>query len=135
MGKKGERFMIFEHVAMYVNDLEGTRAFFEKYFDATANDQYHNPRTGLRTYFLTFEGGARLEIMTRPGLEDPEKTLMRTGCIHIAFKVGGRDKVDALTARLKADGYDVISGPRLTGDGYYESCVVAVEGNQVEITE
>ena len=127
--------MILEHIAMYVNDLEAARAFFEKYFGATANEQYHNPRTGLRTYFLTFEGGARLEIMTRPGMEDPEKTLMRTGYVHISFKTGSREKVDALTARLKADGYEVISGPRVTGDGYYESCVVAVEGNQVEIAE
>ena len=126
--------MILEHIAMYVNDLEGARAFFEKYFGATANDQYHNPRTGLRTYFLTFDGGARLEIMSRPGMEDPEKTLMRTGYVHISFKLGSREKVDALTAWLKSDGYDVVSGPRVTGDGYYESCVVAIEDNQVEIT-
>lgn len=127
--------MILEHVAMYVNDLEGTRAFFEKYFNATTNDQYHNPRTGLRTYFLTFEGGARLEIMSRSGMDDAQKSLRRTGYVHIAFKVGGKEAVDALTARLRADGYEVVSGPRLTGDGYYESCVVAIEGNQIEIVE
>lgn len=127
--------MILEHVAMYVNDLEGTRAFFEKYFNATTNDQYHNPRTGLRTYFLTFEGGARLEIMSLSGMDDAQKSLRRTGYVHIAFKVGGKEAVDALTARLRADGYEVVSGPRLTGDGYYESCVVAIEGNQIEIVE
>ena len=127
--------MILEHIAMYVNDLEAVREFFIKYFGAVSNDQYHNPRTGLRTYFLTFDGGARLEIMSRPGMEDPEKTLMRTGMIHISFKMGSREAVDALTARLKADGYEVVSGPRMTGDGYYESCVVAIEGNQIEIAE
>ena len=42
--------------------------------------------------------------------------------------------MDALTARLKADGYEVISGPRITGDGYYESCITAVEGNLIELT-
>lgn len=127
--------MILEHAAMYVNDLEAAKAFFIRYFGASANEQYHNPRTGLRTYFLTFDGGARLEIMSRPGMEDPEKTLMRTGVIHIAFKVGGKANVDQLTERLRQDGYEVISGPRTTGDGYYESCVVAIEGNQIEITE
>ena len=126
--------MILEHIAMYVNDLEGARAFFIKYFGAVSNEQYHNPRTGLRTYFLTFDGGARLEIMSRPGMEDPEKTMMRTGLIHISFKLGSKEAVDQLTARLKADGYELASGPRVTGDGYYESCVVAIEGNQVEIT-
>lgn len=127
--------MLLEHIAMYVNDLEGTRTFFETYFGAKANNQYHNPRTGLRTYFLTFEGGARLEIMSHPGMDDAQKSLQRTGYVHIAFKVGGKDSVDALTARLRADGYEVVSGPRTTGDGYYESCVVAIEGNQIEITE
>ena len=42
--------------------------------------------------------------------------------------------MDALTARLNADGYEVISGPRMTGDGYYESCIVAIEQNLIELT-
>ena len=72
--------------------------------------------------------------MNKPGLVDSEKQLTRTGYIHIAFSVGGKDKVDVLTETLKNDGYEVISGPRTTGDGYYESCIVALEGNQIEIT-
>ena len=95
---------------------------------------YHNLRTDFRSYFLTFDDGARLEIMTKPKMEDQAKVLARTGFAHIAFSVGSKERVDSLTAELKADGYEVISGPRTTGDGYYESCVVAVEGNQVEIT-
>ena len=72
--------------------------------------------------------------MTRPVMEDPEKTPARTGLIHMAFSVGSRERVEELTARLKEDGYQVLSGPRTTGDGYYESCVVGIEGNQIEIT-
>lgn len=127
--------MIIDHIAMYVNDLEAAREFFIRYFDAASNDGYHNPRTGLRTYFLTFEDGAKLEIMSRPGMEDADKTLQRTGYIHIAFKVGTKQRVNELTALLKNDGFDVVSGPRTTGDGFYESCVVAIEGNQIEINE
>ena len=126
--------MKIEHVAMYVNSLEQARDFFVRYLGGKANDGYHNRTTGFRSYFLTFDDGARLEIMTKPALEDPEKTQNRTGLIHIAFSVGSRERVDELTARLRADGYEVLSGPRTTGDGYYESCVVAVEGNQIEIT-
>lgn len=126
--------MKIEHVAMYVRDLEGAKEFFERYLGAVANELYHNEKTGFRSYFLTIGDGARLEIMNRPDLEDGTETLQRTGLIHIAFSVGSKEKVDALTARLKKDGYEVISGPRTTGDGYYESCVVAVEGNQIEIT-
>ena len=126
--------MKIEHIAMYVNDLEAARNFFIKYFGASSNAGYHNHRTNFRSYFLTFEDGARLEIMNKPVMENPEKTLNRTGFIHIAFSAGSKEKVDELTSRLIFDGYDVVSGPRVTGDGYYESCVIAFEGNQIEIT-
>ena len=72
--------------------------------------------------------------MSKPGMEDPDKSISRTGYIHIAFSLGSKEKVDELTDRLREDGYEVVSGPRTTGDGYYESCVVVIEGNQIEIT-
>lgn len=126
--------MKIEHIALYVNDLERARNFFIKYLGAKSNEGYHNPRTYFRSYFLSFEDGARLEIMQKPDMVDLPKEAARTGYAHIAFSVGNREKVDALTAELKADGYEIISGPRTTGDGYYESCIVAIEGNQIEIT-
>lgn len=126
--------MRIEHIAMYVKDLEKAKDFFIKYFGAVPNEGYHNKNTDFRSYFLSFDEGARLEIMTRPSMDDAEKTAARTGLIHLAFGVGSEEKVDELTARLKADGYEVLSGPRTTGDGYYESCVVGIEGNLIEIT-
>ena len=127
--------MKIEHVAMYVNNLEATRDFFVNYFGGKSNDGYHNPNTDFRSYFITFDDGARLEIMKKPVMDDLDKPLNRTGFIHVAFSVGSKEAVDELTARLKADGYEVVSGPRTTGDGYYESCIVGIEGNQIEITE
>lgn len=127
--------MRIEHVAMYVNDLESARAFFIKYFCAVSNDGYHNTRTNFHSYFLTFEGGARLEIMNKPDMQDDEKSLNRTGYAHIAFSLGSKQAVDELTGRLRSDGYPIVSRPRTTGDGYYESCIVGIEGNLVEITE
>lgn len=126
--------MKIEHIAMYVNDLTRAKDFFVKYFDAVSNDGYHNKTTNFRSYFLTFEDGSRLEIMNHPDMKDEEKSIRRTGLIHIAFSTGSKEKVDELTQRLKNDGYEVLSGPRTTGDGYYESCIVGVEGNQIEIT-
>ena len=126
--------MKIEHVAMYVNDLAGAKAFFEKYFGAKANDGYHNPKKNFRSYFLTFDDGARLELMNKPDMEDPEKTRNRTGFIHLSFSVGSKEAVAPLPETLKNDGYTVADGPRTTGDGYYESCVIAFEGNQIEIT-
>lgn len=126
--------MKIEHIALYANDLEGARKFFMKYLGSQSNDGYHNPRTNFRSYFLSFDDGARLEIMNKPEMTDLPKDLVRTGYAHIAFSVGSKEKVDALTAQLKSDGYEIVSGPRTTGDGYYESCIVAIEGNQIEIT-
>lgn len=126
--------MRIEHIAMYVNDLEATRDFFVKYFKATSNDGYHNKATGFQSFFLSFDDGARLEIMKKPIMNDDAKDLVRTGYIHIAFSLGSKETVDALTERMKQDGYEVVSGPRTTGDGYYESCIVGIEGNQIEIT-
>ena len=126
--------MKIEHIAMYVNDLEKARSFFMQYLGARSNEGYHNPRTDFRSYFLSFDDGARLEIMNKPGMKDEEKAQSRTGYIHIAFSLGSKERVDMLTQKLREDGYKVISGPRTTGDGYYESCMIGIEGNQIELT-
>lgn len=124
--------MKIEHAAMYVHDLEKAKVFFQSYFQAAPGPLYQNPTTGFQSYFLTFDGGARLEIMTKPNLAEAEPT--ETGYAHLAFALGCREAVDALTTRLRADGYRVLSGPRITGDGYYESCIAGVEGCVIELT-
>ncbi len=125
---------MIEHVAMYVNDLENTKDFFESYLNGRSNDGYHNESTGFRSYFISFDSGARLEIMQKPEMSDEKKDAARTGYSHVAFSVGSKEKVDELTEQIRAAGYEVASGPRTTGDGYYESCIVAIEGNLIELT-
>ena len=127
--------MKIEHVALYVKDLEKAKEFFVTYLNGKANDGYHNPKTDFRSYFISFEDGARLEIMTRPELVEQTKNSYRTGYSHLAFSVRSKEAVDEVTARLDEAGYSVSSGPRTTGDGYYESCIVAFEDNLIEITE
>ena len=126
--------MKIEHIALYVKDLERAKSFFEKYFQAVSDSGYHNKNTGFRSYFLSFDDGARIEIMNKPDIIDKEKPLTATGFIHIALSVGSKEKVNAVTKQLKTDGFTVLSGPRMTGDGYYESCIADMEGNQIEIT-
>ena len=128
--------MRINHVAIYVNDLEKTKEFYTKYFQARSNQKYHNKNTGLQTYFLSFpDSEVRLEIMTRPELSTRKDKIMNEGFIHLAFSVGSKEKVDELTERLIKDGYRCLSGPRTTGDGYYESVIEDCEGNLIEITE
>lgn len=126
--------MRIEHTALYVQDLERARKFFETYFQADAGPRYHNQHTGFQSYFLKFEGGARLELMTKPDIKNLDNPLTRTGFAHIAFSLETAEQVDALTACLRRDGYQILSGPRTTGDGYYESCFLDAEGNQIELT-
>ena len=128
--------MRIDHAALFCKDLEQMRQFFIDYFDARSNEQYHNPRTGLRTYILSFtEGSTRLELMQRPDVQDADPSLPAIGYVHLSFAVGSRKGVDLLTRRLAANGYTVTSGPRTTGDGYYESCILGPEGIQIELTE
>ena len=128
--------MRIDHVALYCRDLEAMRQFFLDYFEAVSNEQYHNPRTGLRTYILSFtEGSTRLELMQRPDVADANPSVAAIGYIHISIAVGSKRGVDLLTRRFADDGYPVVSGPRTTGDGYYESCIIGPEGILIEITE
>jgi lactoylglutathione lyase len=127
--------MKIEHTALWVSDLERTRAFYETFFGAVAGLKYTNAAKGFESYFLAFpSGGARLELMRRAGLPARPAGPEHTGWAHLAVSVGSAEAVDLLTERLRSGGYEVIDGPRRTGDGYYESVVLDPEGNRVEIT-
>ena len=127
--------MKIDHIALYCLDLKGMKEFFIRYFNGVSNDMYHNPKTGLKTYILSFEDSdTRLELMTRPEVEDEKENIYRQGFIHLSFSVGSKEKVDSLTKVLQDDGYEVLSDPRTTGDGYYESCIVGPENILIEIT-
>lgn len=125
--------MKLEHVALFVEDLEAMKSFYIRHFGATANNKYHNPRTGLQTYFLSFDDGARLEIMQRPAMSPRASGEHLLGYTHISFKLGSPDKVDQLTRELQESGCPLLNGPRLTGDGYYESVLSDPEGNLIEL--
>ncbi len=123
------------HIALYCLDLEAMKDFFIRYFNAVSNDMYYNPKTGLKTYILSFEDSdTRLELMTRPEVEDEKENIYRQGFIHLSFSVGSEKLVDNLTKLLNEDGYQVLSAPRTTGDGYYESCIVGPENILIEVT-
>lgn len=127
--------MKITHIALCVKELERERDFFVKYFAAVSNEKYHNPKTGFSSYFLSFEDGAWLELMNYFDTADiREKSAHTMGYAHIAFSVGSRGNVLSLTERLRADGCRIVSEPRITGDGYFESVIADPEGNLIEIT-
>ena len=128
--------MNIEHIAIWSEDIEVLKAFYEKYFNASANQRYENTTKGFASYFLSFESGARLEIMQMEGIEKREKSIEKqlVGLAHFAISVGSEEAVNELTTKLQTDGYILVDGPRRTGDGYYESVILDPDGNHIEIT-
>ena len=126
--------MFIDHVAIYVNDLEAAKDFFVKYFAAVPGEIYRNEKNGFSSYFLGFENGAKLEIMNRPEIKKEEKPILKSGYAHLAFSLGSKSAVDELTKKLKTDRFEITNGPRTTGDGFYESAFIGIEGNIIELT-
>jgi lactoylglutathione lyase len=127
--------MQIEHIALWTNDPERMKRFYTEIFQGKANTRYHNPRTGFSSYFITFQSGSRLEIMSIPDLLSiNDNTATATGYAHIAFSVGSQENVVLLTNQIREKGYPILREPRWTGDSYFESCVADPDGNRVEIT-
>jgi lactoylglutathione lyase len=124
------------HIAIWTNNLEKLRSFYEKYFSVTTGKKYVNTRKQFESYFLSFSSGARLELMQTRGLQESQNNadIRFTGYAHIAVSLGSKEQVDLLTAQLESDGYTIVDKPRYTGDGYYESCVLDPDGNRIEVT-
>ncbi|MEQ8155333.1 MAG: VOC family protein [Clostridiaceae bacterium] len=129
--------MKIEHVAIWTKDIEKLKKFYSDHFGGISGDKYTNIDKNFQSYFIKFESGARLEIMQMPAVPDNLNDAINQyiGLIHIAISAGSVEKVNSLTETLRKDGYKVVSEPRYTGDGYYESCILDPDGNRIEITE
>lgn len=129
--------MKIEHVAIWTKNLEELKSFYTGYFGGVAGVKYTNPLKSFESYFISFDSGARLELMQMPGIPENENDTydQYTGLIHIAISVGSTEKVNRLTHELRKDGFAIVSEPRYTGDGYYESCILDPDGNRLEITQ
>lgn len=125
--------MKIEHLAIWVRDLDKMKEFYCKYFGANASEKYCNPKKEFESYFLSFEEGARIELMKKSGVNKAVREEL-IGLAHVAISVGSKSDVDQLTERLRSNGFTVAGEPRTTGDGYYESVILDPEGNRIEIT-
>jgi lactoylglutathione lyase len=125
-----------EHVAIWTRDLEGLRAFYERWFGARSGERYERAEHGYSSYFLDLDDGARLELMAMSSIPDSrdDPLAQATGLVHFAISLGSEAAVDDVTAQLAANGIRVLDGPRRTGDGYYESTVLDPDGNRLELT-
>ncbi|MCK5137094.1 MAG: VOC family protein [Bacteroidales bacterium] len=129
--------MKIEHIAIWSNKLEELKEFYSKYFGGIPGEKYHNEEKQFQSYFLSFESGSRIELMTAPYVpENMNDTIdnQHLGIIHIAFEVDTVKAVDDKAKQLSNDGYQILSGPRITGDGYYEFATIDPDNNRLEVT-
>lgn len=129
--------MTLEHVAIWTHNLEALRQYYETYFGAQANAKYTNPQKRFESYFLSFASGARLELMQRADIQENKNDTVQaqhTGIIHLAFGVATMPEVDAKAIELRTAGFPILSGPRKTGDGYYEFETLDPDNNRIEVT-
>lgn len=130
--------MKLEHVAIWTHQLETLKRFYETYFDAAANKKYisNGTRKGFESYFLSFHSDARLELMAYDEIPqgDNSNGFESTGLTHLAFSVDTKEELDQLYNYMKEDGIPIVLEPHMTGDGYYEACILDPDGNRIEIT-
>jgi lactoylglutathione lyase len=131
MALQGPRLSI-EHLALWSEDIERLKQFYERYLGAQAGELYRSRTQPLLSYFLTFGGDARLEIMTSSKIE-PRQTGRRVGLAHFALRVGSREQVNQLVETLRLEKVVIAGEPRLTGDGYYEAIILDPDGNSIEL--
>lgn len=129
--------MTLEHVAIWTTRLEALKDYYVRYFGGVPNEKYRNENKRFESYFLTFSSGARLELMTMPDLPDNRNDTVRRqhlGIIHLAFGVETMQEVDQKAHELQEAGFPILSGPRRTGDGYYEFETLDPDRNRLEVT-
>ena len=127
--------MRIDHIAIWTYNLEGLRNFYMHYFDASSNEVYHNHSREFRSYFISFGGDCRIELMEMPGIPKSKDNPLKqfSGIIHFAIRLGSKAKVNELTETLRKDGFKIVGEPRTTGDGFYESVFFDPDGNRVEL--
>lgn len=129
--------MTLEHAAIWTDDLERLKEYYVKYFGAVPNGKYKNETNQFESYFLSFQSGARLEIMSMPGIPSNNNDTVNAqhkGIIHLAFGTDSKEEVDIKAKQLQQDGHPILSGPRITGDGYYEFETLDPDNNRLEVT-
>ncbi len=129
--------MTLEHVAIWTNQIEALKEYYVEYFDAIPNEIYTNPKTKFQSYFLSFNSGAQLELMQKPGIPENQNDIREAqyrGIIHLAFGLAHMNDVDKKAEQLQKGGFEILNGPRKTGDGYYEIETLDLDGNRLEVT-
>lgn len=128
--------MTIDHVAIWTTRLRQLKDYYVKYFNGKANKKYINKETLFESYFITFDSGARLELMKKPDIPgnlNDRVDKQHQGIIHISFAVESMEMVTAKSKELSEAGFKILRGPRKTGDGYFEFETLDPDNNRIEV--
>lgn len=89
--------MRIHHIAIWTFRLEEMKKFYIRYFKGTSNEKYVNPQKGFESYFIRFDCGADLELMSRTDVQNTPIGENRLGLTHFAFALDSKEEVLELT--------------------------------------
>ena len=124
--------MKIHHIAIWTFRLEELREFYIRYFNGTSNEKYINPKKGFESYFIYFDDGAALELMSRTDVQNTPIEENKLGITHFALSFQSKEDVLRTTEQLRSDGYTIAGEPRTSGDGYFESVILDPDGNRAD---
>lgn len=124
--------MKLHHIAIWTFRLEELKEFYVRFLGGKSNEKYVNPKKGFESYFISFDEGPSLELMSRPDVQNTVVEENRVGLTHLAFTFPGQEEVLRFTEEMRSEGYTITGEPRTSGDGYFESVILDPDGNRIE---
>ena len=124
--------MKLHHIAIWTFRLEELKEFYVRFLGGKSNEKYVNPKKGFESYFISFDEGPSLELMSRPDVQNTVVEENRVGLTHLAFTFPGQEEVLRFTEEMRSEGYTIAGEPRTSGDGYFESVILDPDGNRIE---
>lgn len=124
--------MKLHHIAIWTFRLEELKDFYVRFLGGTSNEKYINPKKGFESYFISFDEGPTLELMSRVDVQNTPIEENRRGLTHLAFTFPSKEEILRFTEEMRSEGYTIAGEPRTSGDGYFESVVLDPDGNRLE---
>lgn len=124
--------MRLHHIAIWTFRLEEMKTFYVRFFQGESNEKYTNHKKKFESYFIFFDNGTSIELMSRADVQNVPIEENRLGLTHLAFTFPDKERVLQFTEQMRAEGYIIAGEPRTSGDGYFESVILDPDGNRIE---
>lgn len=125
--------MKIAHVALWTRDIDAQLAFWQRYFNGEAGEEYVSRNRPGFVSVSSARGGADAGDHARADAVAGAGAGGAGGLGAHRAVAGDERQVDRLAQRARQEGI-LLSAPRWTGDGFYEAVIRDPDGNAIEIT-